>query len=51
MFLVLGVLDPGKTTVIEIPSANLLQVEPKEWRQYFWDRGLLDAIQEGTKKA
>ena len=44
VFLVLGVLEPGKTEIIEIPSACLRNFEPKVWTQYYWDKGMVDAI-------
>ncbi len=49
VFLVLGVLQPGRTEIIEIPSGVLRRFEPKEWRQYYWDKGMLESIRSSMQ--
>jgi hypothetical protein len=44
VFLVLGVCEPERLRVVEIPAAALLSTEPKIWKQYFWDKGMLDSL-------
>jgi hypothetical protein len=44
VFLVLGVCEPGRERVIEISAAELLSIQPKVWRQFYWDKGMLDSV-------